>query len=520
MVDQPDPRKVHSEPVPRIGGWGIVAGCLLPLLLLNGADPALRAFLAGCLVLFVFGTWDDARPTGHWVKFVGQFLAVGLVVFWGGLYVTRMPFVDGDVLSPLTGQLFTVFAMIGVINAINHSDGLDGLAGGETLLSFIAIAFLGYLAQSMLVTDVALAAIGGTIGFLRYNTHPARVFMGDSGSQFLGFTVAFLVVYLVQVASPAVSAALPLLLIGLPIADILVVLYKRASGGSNWFRATRNHVHHRLLDLGFSHYQSVVGIYSLQALLVGSAVLLRYAADSAVMAIWFTAVIALFVALGVAEHTGWRLSGGKGKGSRGLGAQFDHWRNDAGTRQLLLWAIAGTVPALCLFATLWAGEIPLDFGAVAAATAAAIALVCLFLARAQLLALRVAAYIAVTFSAWLFTHYPRATEADFMGVATGVIVALAVALAVFIRFLSDRRFGTTPTDFLIVFALLVLTLFWNFAGDNPDSASTQRFLIYAIVLFYACEVIIGHLQRWQRVLGASSFAVLLIVSVRGLLLPM
>src|SRR5262245_27681717 len=100
MVDKPDPRKVHREPVPRVGGWGIVAGCLLPLLMLDSSDPLRRAYVAGSLVLFLFGTWDDARKIGHWPKFIGQIAAAAIVVFWGDLYVTRLPFVDGDVLDP------------------------------------------------------------------------------------------------------------------------------------------------------------------------------------------------------------------------------------------------------------------------------------------------------------------------------------------------------------------------------------------------------------------------------------
>ncbi len=206
-------------------------------------------------------------------------MAAGLVVYHGDMYVARLPFFDSMVLDPSIGKPFTIFALVGVINAINHSDGLDGLASGESMLSLIAIAFLGYLCGNALVIGMALATIGGTLGFLRYNTHPARVFMGDAGSQFLGFTLGVLLVYLTQVAFTTTSAALPLLLLGLPIADIIAVLYQRISGGMHWFKATRNHVHHRLLSLGFSHFQTVVIIYSIQAALVVGAVLLRYQSD-------------------------------------------------------------------------------------------------------------------------------------------------------------------------------------------------------------------------------------------------
>ena len=206
----------------------------------------------------------------------------------------------------LNGKPFTVFALVGAINAVNHSDGLDGLAAGECMLSLIALATLGFLAGSTLVMGLALAAVGGLLGFLRYNSHPARVFMGDSGSQVLGFTVAFLTIYLTQVADTALSAALPLLLLGVPIADILAVLYQRIAGGMNWFKASRNHVHHRLLDLGFRHYETVIIIYSIQASLVVSAVLLRYQSDSTIAAVYLLVAAALFAVLTLAERSGWR----------------------------------------------------------------------------------------------------------------------------------------------------------------------------------------------------------------------
>jgi UDP-GlcNAc:undecaprenyl-phosphate/decaprenyl-phosphate GlcNAc-1-phosphate transferase len=209
MVDQPDPRKVHKVPVPRVGGLGIAAGTMIPFFFLARFDAVALSFIVGCLVLLVFGVWDDARQISHWPKFLGQLTAVGVVVFWGDLYVTRLPFIEGAVLSPAVGKVFTMFAMVGVINAINHSDGLDGLAAGETLLSLTALAFLGYLTQSGFMTDVALGMIGGLLGFLRYNTHPARVFMGDAGSQVLGFGVAFLVVYLTQVRCRCCCSACP-----------------------------------------------------------------------------------------------------------------------------------------------------------------------------------------------------------------------------------------------------------------------------------------------------------------------
>ncbi|MEJ0099906.1 MAG: MraY family glycosyltransferase [Pseudomonadota bacterium] len=517
MVDQPDPRKVHKLPVPRVGGWGIVAGCLLPLLLLGtDSNPLLQSFMAGTLVLFAFGAWDDARQISHWPKFVGQVLAVGLVIFWGDLYITRLPFFDGDVLAPWAGRIFTMVAMIGVINAINHSDGLDGLAAGETLLSLIAVAFLGYLAGAPLVLHLALVVIGGIFGFLRYNTHPARVFMGDAGSQVLGFATGLLVVYLIQHANSAASAALPLLLLGLPIADICAVLYLRISGDMNWFKATRNHVHHRLLDLGFTHFQSVVVIYSLQACLVTAAVLLRYAPDLVVIGVYAIAITGLFTLLWRAERSGWQLTADAWRLPAQLSRILARLRHSARVQSGFVWTIAVTVSSLLLLAVFGSHQVPRDFGVFAGVAVLLAVMVALAYRAWQGMALRVIVYMTVAFATYLLTTYPTEAGVDLQQGFGAVIILLAVALGIFVRFVPDQSFGATPTDYLIAFALIALLAFGGIGTASTGLGAPLRFVTFSIVLFYGCEIIISHLQRWRSVLGSASLATLLVVAVRGL----
>jgi UDP-GlcNAc:undecaprenyl-phosphate GlcNAc-1-phosphate transferase len=514
LIDRPDPRKVHTAPTPRVGGWGIAAGALVPLVLLYEFDPLLQSFVIGVTALFVFGVWDDARELGHWPKFVGQAIATGVVVFHGGVYVTRLPFLEDFVLSPLVGQLFTMVAMTGVINAINHSDGLDGLAGGESLLSLMAIAFLGHSAGNGLVTGIALATIGGTLGFLRYNTHPAQVFMGDSGSQVLGFSLAFLVVDLSQIDNPAMSAAAPALLLGLPIADILVVLYKRASGGMNWFRATRNHVHHRLLDLGFTHFESVVCIYFLQTVLVLSGVLLEYAADLAVSSVYVGIMLALFGGIALAEARGWRRSGVRIDAvTRQLATLFDPML----LRRLMLGFIGVTVPFCLIVPTLWARSIPRDIGTLSILLVIVLTLALLIrhgVARNLTpVIVRTITYIGAACAVFVFTQYPGAKAADISGPTNLLIATLAVAIGLFVRFLSERRFVTTPTDYLIALGLVVLV-----AIDRVQAGagSLVQFVTYVIVIFYGCEVVVGHIGRWRLALGLPTLAALAVLAVRGL----
>ena len=513
LLDLPDARKVHVTPVPRVGGWGIVIGGLVPVLLSFALDPLLQSFVFGAAVLFVFGVWDDARELGHWTKFVGQILAVGAVVFYGDLYVMRLPFVEADWLHPLASKCFTIFALIGAINAINHSDGLDGLAAGESLLTLVAMAVLAYVVGDALAVGISLAMIGGILGFLRYNSHPARVFMGDSGSQVLGFTLGFLVVYLTQVAHTALSAALPLLLLGLPVADILAVLYQRIHAGDNWFKATRNHVHHRLLTLGFDHYETVIIIYSIQAVLVISGVLLRYEADAMVTAVYVAVIGTLFLSLIMAERSGWHVRHDAATPSR-IEATIRYLAQNRLVRRAPLGVISALVPAVMLFGSVWVATVPRDF-AIAAGVLAAVVLAETLRTRARRSPLaRAAVYAAAIFCAYLLILYPRAEDVHVHAVTLGAMVLLAAAIAAYVRLATQQEFSTTPTDYLVAFGVLALIVF---GAVDTSSRAIVELVAYATILLYGCEVVLGRgSQRWP-VLHVSTFATLAILALRGAL---
>jgi UDP-GlcNAc:undecaprenyl-phosphate/decaprenyl-phosphate GlcNAc-1-phosphate transferase len=514
LVDMPDPRKVHTVPIPRVGGWGITLGSLLPLLLVFKLDPLVQSFLIGCLTLFLFGIWDDARSIGHWTKFAGQLVAVGTVVWYGDLWVSRMPFIDGAIPAAL-GKPFTMFALIGVINAINHSDGLDGLAGGESILSLIALAILGYMSGSALILGIALATIGGILGFLRYNSHPAYVFMGDSGSQVLGFTLGFLVVYLTQRANTAVSAALPLLILGVPIADILSVLYQRIRGGMNWFKATRNHVHHRLLQVGFDHYETVVIIYSIQAAFVVSAVLARYESDTTVTLLYAAGIAALFCTLTLAEHRGWRLPRGRDVESR-LTRVIAALKVSRTIVEGPLLVITLLTPMVMLLSALWVARTPAEFAAAAAVIAVVPALQLMWPRAVRPALLRIAIYATALFPAYLLIGYREAIPHGVQALSTAMIVVLAIAIVVYVRFSPHDRFGTTPTDYLIVCGVVALAVYGSIEANSRDVVEA---VLLATVLMYACEIVIvsttGNFGR--RLLQFSTLGTLLIITLRGVL---
>jgi UDP-GlcNAc:undecaprenyl-phosphate/decaprenyl-phosphate GlcNAc-1-phosphate transferase len=517
LVDVPDARKVHKVPVARVGGWGITIGSLIPLLLWVKLDAPLVSFIAGILILFVFGIWDDLRDIGHWTKFFGQLLAAGVVVYYGDLYVARIPFLD-DTLSAAVGKPLTMFALVGTINAINHSDGLDGLAAGESMLSLIGAAILGYLADSVAVISVALAMMGGVLGFLRYNSHPARVFMGDAGSQVLGFALGFLAVYLTQRADTALSAALPLLLLGVPVADILVVLWKRIWAHMNWFRASRNHAHHRLLDLGFAHYQTVIIIYSIHAALVFGAVVLRYESDLRVTLTYLVMITALLGGLVLAERQGWRVVGRHAGGKDGISSWWEQLKSTrlrVAARRL----ISVVAPAMMLLGSVWVARIPREIGLGAAVFAALLATE-LWLARARPLrtsVVRVTMYVAAIASAYLIVSYPglpaqRLVETG----ALAAVAALVVAIGAYVRFAVEDKFDTTPTDFLIIFALIALIVLAAI-DSSASSRALVEVIVYAVVLLYSCEVLIGRsVQRWNG-FNMAALTALTVMAIRGLI---
>jgi UDP-GlcNAc:undecaprenyl-phosphate GlcNAc-1-phosphate transferase len=514
LIDMPDPRKVHTVPIPRVGGWGITLGALVPVALVFKPDPLLLSFLVGCLTLFAFGVWDDVRAIGHWWKFLGQLAAASAVAFHGDLWVSRLPFLDAP-LPPELGKPFTVFAMIGVINAINHSDGLDGLAGGESILSLIALATLGYMSGNALILSLSIATIGGILGFLRYNSHPAYVFMGDSGSQVLGFTLAFLAVYLTQVANTAVSAALPLLILGVPLADILSVLYQRIRGGMNWFKATRNHVHHRLMQLGFDHFETVVIIYSIQAALVMSAVLARYESDSTVVLVYAAIIATLFGALALAERRGWHLKRAGAAASR-LTHAIATLKASNLIRKGPLLLITAITPAMMLLNALSITHIPSDL---AAATALLSLVPAVYLLRPQMMSaalLRLAIYATAIIPAYLLISHPGDVPRSAESLTTAMIVVLAVAIVLHVRFSAEQRFGTTPTDYLIVCGVLALLVFGSI---DVSARSVVEAVLIATVLMYACEIIVGATAGTssRRLLQFSTFGTLLIITLRGVL---
>lgn len=296
-IDRPVGRSVHNHPIPRLGGLAILISFLAAVLLTQGiSDDTVRGVLAGALVLAVVGLLDDTRGLTPGIKFLGQIAAAILLVALG----TSV----GEVTNPLDGGMFylgvwgyplTVFWVVAIINVVNLIDGLDGLAAGISTIASVTLMFVARQQGQALAAVMAAALAGGAIGFLRYNFNPARIFMGDTGSMFLGFVLAAISVDGALKSTAALALAVPVLALGLPIFDTFFAILRRSLNGQPIYLPDKGHLHHRLLDLGLNQRQAVLVMYTISGLLGIAAVLITQTGFMESLAFLLTLVGALLV---------------------------------------------------------------------------------------------------------------------------------------------------------------------------------------------------------------------------------
>ena len=301
FVDLPGDRKVHKHPIPSVGGIAFAIGSFAGILWWCPQSSIKFSLLLGGLIILGFGVWDDRVNLGYRVKLLGQLLAALVIVFAGGIRFESLPVLADDALPLWIGAPLTVFFLIAVSNAVNLTDGLDGLAGGLSFLTLCGIAYLAYLASDSMVLLLTVPFLGGVLGFLRYNTYPARIFMGDGGSQLLGFTMGVLTILLTDSTRGPFSPALSLFLLGLPFLDTLGVAGQRLAEGRSPFIGDRTHIHHKLMRIGLSHYEAVTAIYAIQIGMVSLAYLLRWQSDALIVSLYLAiagSVLGGFIAAG------------------------------------------------------------------------------------------------------------------------------------------------------------------------------------------------------------------------------
>ncbi len=278
IIDKPGHRKVHRAPIPYLGGVAIFAGFAVAAILVVPGSRPLNGLLFGAACILILGLLDDILDIPAKVKLGGQVLVAlvfALTSPGNTIDFFTNPF-SGEMLS--IGWLnipLTVFWIVAVINAVNLIDGMDGLAAG---ISFIAAVVLMFFAREQMYGAAAViisaALAGSCLGFLQFNFHPAKIFMGDAGSMLLGFVLAAVSVQGTMKSAAAISLLVPFLALMLPIFDTASAIVRRALRRQPVFKADREHIHHRLLAIGLSHRQAVLVMYLVGALVGGFALLL------------------------------------------------------------------------------------------------------------------------------------------------------------------------------------------------------------------------------------------------------
>ena len=278
-IDVPkDNRRMHKKPVPRLGGLAIFLGFIVSILLFAGISGEMQGILLGAVIIVVLGVVDDMTPLRAYFKFFVQIVAALVAVFHGVVIETlsnpnifsQNPYWN---LSWLAIPI-TVLWIVGITNAVNLIDGLDGLACGVSTISALTMLVIALLVSEGDVAIIMASLVGACLGFMPYNRNPAKMFMGDTGSTFLGYILATISIQGLFKYYAIVSFAVPFLVLGLPMFDTIFAIVRRLAHGQNPMAPDRGHIHHRLIDMGLNQKQAVAALYVVSSILGLSAVVL------------------------------------------------------------------------------------------------------------------------------------------------------------------------------------------------------------------------------------------------------
>lgn len=274
-MDAPDARKVHREPIPRMGGLAIYVAFVVAVLATAPYNQQVMGILIGSTVIVAVGILDDLYQLAAKVKLAGQIVAAAVLLFFD----IRIDWV----MNPFGGEMIyfdwlaipiTIFWIVGLTNTVNLIDGLDGLAAGVSTIAAVSILFIAADMGIVVVALLLAALAGGAVGFLKYNMNPAKVFMGDTGSMFLGYVLAAVAIVGAVKSAATIALIVPIVALGLPILDTAFAILRRKLSGEPIFKPDKGHLHHRLLAMGLSQKQAVWLMYGISCCLGISAFIL------------------------------------------------------------------------------------------------------------------------------------------------------------------------------------------------------------------------------------------------------
>ncbi|POA07885.1 glycosyltransferase family 4 protein [Staphylococcus carnosus] len=272
IMDKPNFRKVHTKPVSVLGGTVILFSFMLGIWIGHPIEREVIPLILGTIIMYLVGLIDDVYNLKPILKLLGQCIAALVVVYYG-VTIDFIQLSFGTIHFGILSVPFTVFWIIAITNAINLIDGLDGLAAGVSTIAFMTIGFIAILQADIFIIMICSVMIGSLIGFLFYNFHPAKIFLGDSGSLHLGFIISFLSLLGFKNIT-FFSLFFPIVILAVPFIDTLFAMIRRARKGQKIMQADKSHLHHKLLKLGYTHRQTVILIYSIAILFSISSIIL------------------------------------------------------------------------------------------------------------------------------------------------------------------------------------------------------------------------------------------------------
>jgi UDP-GlcNAc:undecaprenyl-phosphate GlcNAc-1-phosphate transferase len=266
-VAKPNERTVHKHDMPQLGGLAIFFGFLLGYMLFSKQTIEMNSILIGSFIIIIAGIVDDINPIQAKYKWLTQLVAAAVVVFYGGILLKDISAFGYYIDFGVWAYPITLFFIVAMINAINLIDGLDGLAAGISSIFFLTIGIIAFIMNNIGGLDIVLSFImlGSTLGFLLHNFHPAKIFMGDTGSMFLGFIISIIALLGFKNVT-LTSFIVPILILAVPILDTFFAILRRIINKQPITQADKQHLHHQLLKMNFSHTTTVLIIYYIDAL--------------------------------------------------------------------------------------------------------------------------------------------------------------------------------------------------------------------------------------------------------------
>lgn len=514
-LDVPDWRKVHDRPIPRIGGLAMAIGTLVSALLWIHSESFVHAYLIGASIIVVVGFLDDIKGIDYRAKFAGQIAAALVMIFEGAIKIktlgTLLP--ETIILPDWFAIPLTLLVIVGVTNAINLADGLDGLAGGISLLCLGCLGYLAFLQEDTFITLLAISLSGAIFGFLRFNTYPATVFMGDTGSQLIGFSVIALALSLTQ-GQTSLSPLLPLLLIGFPILDTATVMVERLMHRRPLFAADKSHLHHKLMELGLFHTEAVVVIYLAQVAFVLSAFVFRFYSEGTILLLYLSLSLFLVGGLLLGARKKWRFKR-QGLFDRMVKGRLKILREKKTFIRISFGVVRFGLPLLLGVTCFLPGTVPRYFAAPCAVAGGVVALGHLSRKAWGRWVLVTTLYLFIPFiilfaedprGFWFVNGWPKLYNASY------VVLALFVVLT--LKWTNRRKgFRVTPMDFLILLIVLAVSVLpEDYAREYHPGAIAARI----VTLFFAYEVLIGELRGELGTVAWTTVGALFLVAGRGL----